>query len=207
MLPTLQMTSPSPQTASWSGGVSPFAVSWRKLMMWWFIVTDGLLFIGFLASYGYLRLAAGSWPQRDKIFHMEFIALMTFTLITTSATMATAVGAAQAGQRHIAKRFIWLTAIGGMAFLAMQAYEWSTLIGEGATLTSNPWGPAAFGACFFLITGFHGTHVLTGVIVLITTAIRTSKGITQAEGVEMAGLYWHFVDLVWVFVFTFFYLI
>jgi len=82
-----------------------------------------------------------------------------------------------------------------------------SLIGEGMRLGSNPWGAALFGAYFFLITGFHGTHVLTGVLVLLITALRWRAGKTKPEGVEMAGLYWHFVDLVWVFIFTFFYLI
>ena len=78
---------------------------------------------------------------------------------------------------------------------------------EGARLAHNPWGDASFGAYFFLLTGFHGTHVLTGVIILLTTAARLAKGVTKPEGVEMAGLYWHFVDLVWVFIFTLFYLV
>ncbi len=192
---------------SWAGGVSPFGATWRKLMMWWFIITDGLLFAGFLAAYGFLRLAAGSWPDRSRMFHLDFIALMTFTLITSSATMATAVGTARNGNRKLTLRFLLLTLLGAVAFLSMQAYEWSSLIGHGATLSHNPWGPAAFGATFFLITGFHGTHVITGALILCITAIRTAKGITQAEGVEMAGLYWHFVDLVWVFIFTLFYLV
>ncbi|MBM3810498.1 MAG: cytochrome oxidase subunit III [Acidimicrobiia bacterium] len=200
-------TDPHPPATHWGGGVSPVGTGWRKLMMWWFIITDGLLFAGFLAAYGFLRLAAGSWPERAQMFHLEFIALMTFTLITSSATMATAVGAAQLGNRKLALRFLLLTLLGGTAFLLMQAYEWSTLITAGATLTQNPWGPPAFGACFFLITGFHGTHVLTGLIILAITAVRTARGITQAEGIEMAGLYWHFVDLVWVFIFTLFYLV
>jgi cytochrome c oxidase subunit 3 len=195
------------EPAHWGGGVSPFGTTWRKLMMWWFIITDGLLFAGFLAAYGFLRLAAGTWPDRSEMFHLDFIALMTFTLITSSATMATAVGAAGHGDRKLAVRFLWLTVAGGLAFLGMQAFEWTTLIQAGATLTHNPWGPAAFGATFFLITGVHGTHVLTGVIILILTAVRSGRGITKPEGVEMAGLYWHFVDLVWVFIFTLFYLI
>jgi cytochrome c oxidase subunit 3 len=103
--------------------------------------------------------------------------------------------------------FVLLTALGGAIFLGMQAYEWRTLIGEGARLYANPWGDRAFGAYFFLLTGFHGSHVLTGVIVLTSTAVRLSRGITTAEGVELAGLYWHFVDLVWVFIFTLFYLV
>lgn len=192
---------------SWEGGVSPFGTGWSKLMMWLFIVTDGLVFAGFLAIYGFLRLAGPSWPDRAKMFHLDFIALMTFTLITSSATMATAVGAARKGQGKLARRFLALTILGGLGFLGMQAYEWSSLIRAGATLSSNPWGAPLFGACFFVITGFHGSHVLSGVIVLAATWVRSGMGLSRPEGVEVAGLYWHFVDLVWVFIFTLFYLV
>jgi cytochrome c oxidase subunit 3 len=102
---------------------------------------------------------------------------------------------------------VLLTILGGAGFLGMQAYEWTHLIGEGVRLNVNPWGDAAFGAYFFLLTGFHGTHVLTGLVVLTATAVRSAQGITTADGVELAGLYWHFVDLVWVFIFTLFYLL
>ena len=118
-----------------------------------------------------------------------------------------AVTAAANGDFSAAKRFILFTVIGGAAFLGMQAYEWSHLITEGARLMHNPWGDPSFGAYFFLMTGFHGTHVLTGVIILVTTAARLAMGKTTRDGVEMAGLYWHFVDLVWVFIFTLFYLV
>jgi len=176
-------------------------------MMWWFIVTDGLLFAGFLASYGYARIMAFHWPPQVEVFSLKYIAVMTFVLITSSATMASAVHEAKQGNRGRALRFVALTAIGGLAFLGMQAYEWTHLIQEGASLTHNPWGDPSFGSYFFLLTGFHGTHVLTGVIILLTTAVRLGKGITKEDGVEMAGLYWHFVDLVWVFIFTLFYLV
>ena len=89
----------------------------------------------------------------------------------------------------------------------MQAFEWTTLIREGVTPTQNAWNIPAFGNYFFLMTGFHGTHVLIGVIILVTTLVRVHRGVISDEGVEMAGLYWHFVDLVWVFIFTLFYLI
>ena len=191
----------------WDGGVSPFAVSWRKLMLWLFIVTDALLFAGFLAGYGFVRLASPSWPVRSDVFHLDFIALMTFTLISSSATMATAVGAARQGHSKVVLRFVLLTILGGLAFLGMQAYEWTTLIRAGARLYTNPWGVPHFSASFFLITGFHGSHVLSGVIILSIVALRTAIGRSRAEGVELAGLYWHFVDLVWVFIFTLFYLI
>jgi len=190
-----------------AGGSYPFDVGWRKVMMWWFIVTDGLLFAGFLASYGYARILAFHWPQQSGVFSLKYIAAMTFVLITSSATMASAVQYAKDGKRSDALKYVLLTAVGGFVFLGMQAYEWSHLIREGASLMKNPWGDASFGSYFFLLTGFHGTHVLTGVIVLTTTAVRLGNGRTRPEGVEMAGLYWHFVDLVWVFIFTLFYLV
>jgi hypothetical protein len=97
--------------------------------------------------------------------------------------------------------------VGGAAFLGCQAIEWSHLIHEGARLASNPWGAPQFGQAFFLLTGFHGTHVFSGLVILLITLIRSLQGKTPAQGVEMAGLYWHFVDLVWVFIFTLFYLL
>jgi cytochrome c oxidase subunit 3 len=193
--------------ASWGGGASPFAVGWNKLMMWLFIVTDALLFAGLVSGYGFVRLASPSWPDRSQVFHLEFITLMTFILISSSATMASAVGAAQQGRKSQITLFLGLTILGGLAFLGCQAYEWTTLIREGASLTANPWGVPLFGAAFFVITGFHGSHVLSGVIILAITVFRVRTGRTKPGGVELAGLYWHFVDLVWVFIFTFFYLV
>ncbi len=191
----------------WGGGVCPFDAGWRKTMMWIFIITDGLLFAGFLASYAFARHASPTWPDQSAVFHLSYIALMTFVLITSSATMASAVGAAQGGRLPAAGRFVWLTVLGGAVFLGMQAYEWSTLIGEGARLGSNPWGVPLFSAYFFLITGFHGSHVLSGVIILAILGVRCNRGLSTPAGVELVGLYWHFVDLVWVFVFTIFYLL
>ncbi len=204
----MSQASKSPSLESvWRGGISPFAVSWRKLMMWLFIITDGLLFAGLLAGYGFVRLASPYWPNRAEIFHLNFIALMTFILITSSATMATAVGAARQGRLKTSVRFVLLTILGGLGFLSCQAYEWTKLISEGARLSTNPWGVPLFSAAFFIITGFHGTHVLTGVIILSVVAARALRRGVSPEGVELAGLYWHFVDLVWVFIFTLFYLV
>lgn len=187
--------------------MSAFTQNWRKLMMWIFIITDGLLFAGFLTGYGYLRIANPTWPVAGEIFNLTFIAFMTFVLISSSATMGSAVAAANFGDRRKTFQFLLMTILGGLIFLGCQAYEWTHLIHEGARLTSNPWGVPLFSASFFILTGFHGSHVLTGVIVLTITAIRTRLGITPASSVEVAGLYWHFVDLVWVFIFTLLYLL
>lgn len=193
--------------SEWGGGVSPFGVSWQKLMMWIFLVSDAILFAGFLTAYGFVRLGNGVWPHQSDVFNMFLIGFMTFVLISSSATMATAVGATHRGDLKTARTCTLLTALGGAIFLSMQAREWYELIHAGARLTGNPWGPAPFGAFFFMITGFHGTHVLIGVIILILTWARLGSGKASGAGVELAGLYWHFVDLVWVFIFTLFYLI
>ncbi len=191
--------------SAWGGGErTPFDIGWQKLMMWFFIVTDALLFAGLLVGYGFLRSASAEWPDQNIAFDMNYITLMTFTLIASSFTMACAVAAANAGNKAHAKMFLWMTIVGGIAFLGMQAYEWSHFIHEGGRLTSNPWGTRHFSASFFVITGFHGMHVTTGFIINLVVALR---GKYSAMGVENAGLYWHFVDLVWVFVFALFYLV
>jgi cytochrome c oxidase subunit 3 len=176
-------------------------------MMWYFLVTDALLFAGFLAAYGFVRIAGGSWPEQSDVFPMPKIAAMTFTLITSSATMATAVGAAHRGDLRRAMVFTFFTALGGLGFLLGQVTEWTDLIREGARLSHNPWGPAPFAAFFFMITGLHGTHVLIGVIVLGVVVARLRAGRATGLGVEVAGLYWHFVDVVWCFIFPLFYLL
>jgi cytochrome c oxidase subunit 3 len=193
--------------ASWGGGASPFAVSWQKLMIWLFIIGDGLLFAGFLTVYGFVRLAAPTWPNRAEVFHLPLIGAMTIILITSGATMATAVLAARRDNWKMTVHFLLLTMLGGLAFLGMQAYEWLSLIRTGATLTANPWGVPLFAQSFFIITGFHGFHVLTGLLLLGIVATRASTGRSKAGGVELTGLYWAFVDVVWVFIFPVFYLV
>jgi cytochrome c oxidase subunit 3 len=188
-----------------------FDVSWQKLVMWLFIVSDAIIFVGFLASYMFCRLAnPDTWPAlevREGVFSMNFITAMTFVLITSSATMACGVHAAHAGDRKRAVQFTLLTALIGFGFLGMQAIEWSHFIHDGARLTTNPWGVAGFSAYFFMMTGFHGTHVLIGATILLITVLRTNENRFVPEKFELAGLYWHFVDLVWVFIFGCFYLL
>jgi cytochrome c oxidase subunit 3 len=199
---TLQAAEPAREAVS-----PPLGVSWQKLMMWIFLVSDGLLFASLLVGYGFVRLASPSWPDPGNVFHLSMIGFMTLLLISSSATMGSAVAAASRADMLAARRFILFTMIGGAAFLGMQAYEWTSLIQEGARLNFNPWGVPQFGAAFFMITGFHGSHVLSGLVILGIVAMRLRAGRSSSEGVELAGLYWHFVDLVWVFIFTLFYLV
>lgn len=191
----------------WSGGQSPFAVSWPKLMMWLFLVSDALTFAGLLTAYSMMRAISPTWPDQAEVFDLRLITFMTFALISSSATMAMAVGSAKAERRDLAVIFLVLTIAGGLVFLGSQAYEWTHIIEQGATPFSNPWNVPQFTASFFVITGFHGLHVTVGVVVLLLVTLLALKGSYSADRIETAGLYWHFVDVVWVFVFAFFYLL
>lgn len=300
----------------WEGGdKKPFAASYGKLMMWYFLLSDAFTFAGFLIAYGTLRISSPSWPVPDAVFStapfgihdmpLIFVTFMSFLLIISSGTMVRAV---QEGARENKRGVVFwmlLTVIGGAGFLGCQAWEWNNLINvEHMTVTTNPFGtyvedgyfldpetgeqtdevveagvtyllhkadashggdeahegddhggdhyayetadgdyagyvvnggfvqrkyiatngpeagsvkaqafgPTAFGALFFGITGFHGFHVFTGVIFLLIILINAGSGVYAArrngyEMVEKIGLYWHFVDLVWVFVFLVFYLL
>ena len=204
-------------------------VPWGKPMMWIFLLSDTFIFGSFLISYMTVRGSTTiPWPNPSTVFALDFggksvplllIAIMTFVLISSSGTMALAVNY---GYRKDRKTTFWLliaTAALGATFVGMQAFEWTKLIMEGVRPWGNPWGAAQFGSAFFMITGFHGTHVTIGVIFLIIVATKVRRGdldhqrpgfMTGRRGnyeiVEIMGLYWHFVDLVWVFIFAFFYL-
>ena len=292
---------------AWKGGDKPFAASYGKLMMWFFLVTDALTFSGFLAAYGFSRFKYElSWPVPDEVFThfpffkgeypLFFVALMTFILIMSSVTMVLAVNYGHKMKKKQVILWLSLTIIGGITFLGSQAWEWGHFIhGDkgaiiteekeiihlvndekeissvykfmgvdsyskdrfsqmnyeqfvekfksqnkyklksskkvvlehddavtlleskgkdfvlGANLVKNEYGHALFADYFFFITGFHGFHVFSGVVLLIILLINVIANTYEKRGhyemVEKIGLYWHFVDLVWVFVFTFFYLV
>ena len=285
----------------WRGGVSPFSVSYGKIMMWYFLLSDAFTFTGLLVAYGFDRFhhtanelinnvyipSLEKWPIPEHVYnafpfmghtHMPlvFVGLMTFILILSSVTMVLAVEAGHRMDRKAVEKWMLWTILGGITFLGCQAWEWmhfihgtesvvklatlafngeyakilggasfensmliigndlsqlsvllpngETITGsaaqevlagaipvEGANLSYNEYGPKLFADFFFFITGFHGTHVLSGVIINIIIFYNVATGLYQQRGhyemIEKVGLYWHFVDLVWVFVFTFFYLI
>ncbi len=205
----------------WSSDKEAFKqVSWGKAMMWIFLLSDTFVFSCFLIGYMAVRMTTTDpWPNTSEVFALTIaghsiplilIAIMTFVLITSSGTMAMAVNFAYRRARFRTALLMLATALLGAAFVAMQAFEWSKLIAEGVRPWGNPEGAAQFGASFFMITGFHGLHVSIGVIYLSTVALKVLRGHYESSGnyqvVEIAGLYWHFVDLVWVFIFAFFYL-
>lgn len=256
----------------WGGGNSPFSMSWGKMFMWIFLVSDAFTFSSLLIAYGYMRHRfTDIWPIPGDVFtHFPFIhghvplayvGLMTFILIMSSVTMVLAVFAGHNKDRKSVLRWLGLTIIGGFMFLGSQAWEWyhfihgsekgayiladgrfartddlepgvltfhdhSKLEGAeaeaavatakhhitGANLKENEYGNTPlFANFFFFITGFHGFHVFSGVVLNIIVFLLVAQGFLDRKGdyelVEKVGLYWHFVDLVWVFVFTFFYLV
>ena len=225
----LTTTAPAPEAAGWDGIVTDwsadkatFRVPWGKAMMWIFLLSDTFIFTCFLTSYMNVRISTPvAWPNVSEVFslnlfgvHMPLIliAIMTFDLITSSGTMALAVNYGYRGDRGRATALMLLTAAFGALFVGMQAFEWSNLIlNEGVRPWGSPLGASQFGASFFMITGFHGLHVSAGVVYLTIVALKVLRGDYERGGgnyeiVEIAGLYWHFVDLVWVFIFAFFYL-
>ena len=269
----------------WGGGRSPFSVSYGKLMMWIFLVSDALTFSALLVGYGFVRhsLPIGeTWPLGESVFRalpftngdfpLIYVALMTFILIISSVTMVLAVEAGHRMDKKGVVKWLFLTVLGGAFFVGSQAWEWSHFIhggggyitsadgakywvhndahdthdpaaaagfhllqavagdiiggsghdhieGEqamqlwndrvayvdGANMTRNEYGPPQYANFFFFITGFHGFHVFSGVIINLIVLIMVVKGIFHRRGhyemVEKAGLYWHFVDLVWIFLF------
>jgi cytochrome c oxidase subunit III len=214
----------------WSSDQRAFKrISWGKAMMWIFLLSDTFVFSCFLLGYMTVRMSTTvPWPNPSEVFALHLfghniplilIAIMTFVLITSSGTMAMAVNFGYSHDRRKTALLMLVTALLGATFVGMQAFEWTKLIQEGVRPWENPWGAAQFGSSFFMITGFHGTHVTFGVIFLLIVARKVWRGdfengrrgfFTSRKGnyelVEIMGLYWHFVDLVWVFIFAFFYL-
>ncbi|MCA0429693.1 MAG: cytochrome c oxidase subunit 3 [Bacteroidetes bacterium] len=233
---------------SWGGGQSPFRISYGKMMMWFFLISDALTFGGLLTAYGFARHKyADQWPKAEEVFtHFPFVeqhlplayvGLMTFILIMSSVTMVLAVEAGHRMDKRGVTVWMFWTIVGGATFVGSQAWEWyhfihGTDVGSlrdvfdretgtyvrqvvhGANMTVNEYGNydvPQFANFFFFITGFHGTHVFSGVVINFIIFMNVLKGTYEKRGhyemVEKVGLYWHFVDLVWVFVFTFFYLL
>ncbi|HEY4653450.1 MAG TPA: cytochrome c oxidase subunit 3, partial [Cyclobacteriaceae bacterium] len=229
----------APGRTTWDGGVSPMGVSYGKLMMWFFLLSDAFTFSALLITYGLVRsshqaytgpvedfvFSQAYWPIPEKVYEavpflhgvtlpLVFVGIMTFILIMSSVTMVLAVEAGHRMDRRQVEKWMLWTILGGITFLSCQAWEWTHFIhgsGVGASLSHNEYGPPDFAAFFFFITGFHGFHVFSGVCLNFLVYYNAVTGVYNRRGhyemVEKVGLYWHFVDLVWVFVFTFFYLV
>ena len=199
---------PVPGHAAGFMEASPFAIPSKKLVMWLFIISDAVTFAATLFAYGYLKNASPNWPEPFKFSPSIInVMLMTFILVSSSLTMLIATRAAKAGDKTAALRWTFLTAGGGVLFALLHIREWLALIGEGVRLFQNPWGSPMFGATFFAITGLHLTHVIGGVIALTVVALGYKRGRYNSDDIEIWSLYWHFVDLVWMFVVPMVYLL
>jgi heme/copper-type cytochrome/quinol oxidase subunit 3 len=176
-----------------------------KMGMWVFLCSEVMFFTGLIGSYIVLRFASESWPDPSKVLNIPLTAFNTFILICSSVTMVKALASAQDGDLRKMKLFLCLTLLGGSIFLSIQVVEYYHLLHSGFTPKAS-----LFGSVFYTCTGFHGFHVFCGVVCM---AFITGKALlgkyTQAshQGIETLGLYWHFVDLVWIILFTIVYLI
>ena len=193
--------------SAWDGGVAPFATNTKKLGMWLFLLSDSLTFSTAILAYAYVRLSSANWPRPFEISPAILNAtFLTFILLSSSLTMVMAVAAAHRNEVKKAVIYILLTAVGGIAFVGLHMMEWFRLFAEGVTPWSNHWGDPLFGGTFFGLTGLHMLHVSIGVIYLCIIALGFGRRKFNADHVEVSGLYWHFVDLVWMFIFPMVYL-
>lgn len=177
----------------------------RKLLMWAFIGSECMLFGSLIITYLVYRGRSIVGPYPEELLNIPFITVTTFVLLMSSLTMVLALAAVQRNDMRQGKLWLLMTALLGLVFLSGQVYEFSHFVHEGLGLTTN-----LFGASFFLLTGTHGAHVLVGVIWLLSLFVLAVGGrltSANAETVEITGLYWHFVDVVWIVLFTIIYLL
>ncbi len=180
-----------------------------KLAMWMFLGTDAMSFSGLLLAYGVLR-ATKEWPTPADHLGVTLSGIATFILICSSVSMVLSIDSCKQRDRKMMLRWLLCTIIGGATFLGIQVYEYQHLVHQGITLTNFVHGNNLFGSTFYLVTGFHGLHVFSGVVYLICQyklALEGHYDNGEYNNLEILGLFWHFVDLVWILVFTFIYLL
>jgi heme/copper-type cytochrome/quinol oxidase subunit 3 len=184
---------------------TPTRVSNWKMFMWLFLAQDAMMFFSLFAGYLALRISQGvNWQDPDLVLNIPMTAVATFDLIVSSVTMVQAIAAIQRGDHRKMRMWLGLTILGGFLFLVFQAWEYSHLIGEVGMGMSR----SLFDSTFFILTGFHGLHVFAGVVYLSSVWLKSGRySSTNYTHIEIAGLYWHFVDLVWIILFTLVYLI
>ncbi len=180
-----------------------------KIAMWIFLVTDAMSFSGFLLGYAVVR-SSKPWPVPSEHLGIALSGFATFLLVCSSVSMVLSIDACKREDKKGMLNWLLMTIIGGAAFLGIQVYEYAHLIHQGLTLSHFAHGNNLFGSTFYMVTGFHGLHVFSGVVYLICMYVNALAG-KYDHGhygqLEIAGLFWHFVDLVWILVFTFIYLL
>jgi len=171
-----------------------------KFGMWVFLISEIMFFTGLIGSYIVLRLGSSNWPQPGAVLNTPLLGLNTLVLLSSSLTMAMALNAIQQGKPAALKRYLLLTALLGSAFLIIKGCDYAHMWHRGFTMSSS-----LFGSCYYLLTGFHGLHVLSGVILILYLLAAASRGAFSASEhgrVEYSGLYWHFIDIVWMILFA-----
>ena len=177
----------------------------RKLLMWLFLASDCLFFGSFIAAYLLYRGRSVVGPYPEDLFDIPFTSVSAFILLMSSVTMVLALAAIQRGNVRNLRIWLFTTAMLGTLFIAGQVFEFTEFNHEGLSLSTN-----LFGTTFFVLTGFHGAHVTVGVLILMSLFVVSMRGGIQQKdslAIELAGLYWHFVDIVWIVIFTLVYLI
>ena len=172
----------------------------RKMLMWAFLGSDCLFFGSLIATYMIYRGRSMDCPLPHQIYDIPYTSISAFVLLMSSLTMVLALAAIQRGDHKNTRVWLVSTAALGMVFLGGQFYEFTAFVHEGLTLSTN-----LFGSTFFVLTGFHGAHVSVGVLILLSLAVISLRGGLPAKDsltVELAGLYWHFVDIVWIVIFA-----
>tara|TARA_B100000686_G_scaffold353424_1_gene458977 strand:+ start:1616 stop:2218 length:603 start_codon:yes stop_codon:yes gene_type:complete len=177
----------------------------NKLLMWVFLGSECLLFGGLISTYLIYRGRFASGPAPGDIFDIPFTSVSSFVLLMSSLTMVLALSALQRGDIRNNRLWLLTTALLGSLFIGGQVYEFTTFLREGLGYTTSP-----FSSAFFTLTGFHGVHVSLGIVMLMSLYVSSLRGNLrreQSESVEIVGLYWHFVDVVWILIFTVIYLV
>jgi len=177
----------------------------RKLLMWLFLGSECLFFGSFIAAYLLYRGHSTTGPYPEDLVDIPFTSVSAFVLLMSSVSMVLALASIQRGNVRNMQIWLFTTAILGTLFIAGQAYEFTEFHHEGLSLSAN-----LYGTTFFVLTGFHGAHVTIGVLILMSLFTYSLRGGIQQKdslNIELAGLYWHFVDIVWIIIFTLVYLI
>ena len=192
-------------TAMTNDHVTGTGLSDNKLLMWVFLGSECLLFGGLISTYLIYRGRFAAGPAPGDIFDIPFTSVSSFVLLMSSLTMVLALSALQRGDIRNNRLWLLTTALLGSLFIGGQVYEFTTFLREGLGYTTSP-----FSSAFFTLTGFHGVHVSVGIVMLMSLYVSSLRGNLRresAETVEIVGLYWHFVDVVWIFIFTVIYLV
>jgi heme/copper-type cytochrome/quinol oxidase subunit 3 len=187
------------------GAPTSTGLSNAKLGMWAFLASECLLFGALISTFLLYRDRSISGPTPQKVYDIPYTSVSSFVLLMSSLTMVLALAAIQRGDHQRLRTWLMATALLGMTFISGQVYEFTRFVQEGLTVKTN-----LFGTSFFILTGFHGAHVTVGIIMLLSLFGMSLDGrlpTQRAEAVELVGLYWHFVDIVWIVIFTVVYLI